>query len=138
MYTSNMSGMTSEFLIIFMFVIDFTVDILYVVYKLISIMYDISINEVAFCIILNSAHLCVKVLMLNYSDSLVIILHIISSSNHPWRKCLNWEGIHGLEGSTALVWSKSLFQSKLDFCFKVPSLVTQDFVSCRPQYRVRW
>jgi hypothetical protein len=78
-----MSGMTSEFLIIFMFVIDFTVDILYVVYKLISIMYDISINEVAFCIILNSAHLCVKVLMLNYSDSLVIILHIISSSNHP-------------------------------------------------------
>lgn len=72
-----------------MFVIDFTIDILYVVYKLITNMYDISISRAAFCTVINSAHLCARFLMLNSSDSLVIILHIISSSIHPKRMCLN-------------------------------------------------
>jgi hypothetical protein len=85
----------SEFLIIIMFVIDFTIDNLYVVYKLITIMYDIIISGAAFCTLVNSAHLCIKFLKLNSSDSLVFILHI-TSSIYPKRICLNWDGILGL------------------------------------------
>ena len=48
LYTLNMSDITSEFLIIIIFVIDFTIDILYVVYKLITIMYDIIISGGSF------------------------------------------------------------------------------------------
>jgi hypothetical protein len=47
-----MSDMTSEFPIIIMFVIDFTPDILYVVYKLITIMYNISISGATFALLL--------------------------------------------------------------------------------------
>ena len=72
-----MLDITSEFPIIIMFVIDFTIDTLYVVCKLITIMYAISISGAAFCTVINSAHLCVEFLMLNSIDSLVIILHII-------------------------------------------------------------
>lgn len=49
-----MSDITSVFLIIIMFVIDSTIDILYVVYKLITNIYDISISGAAFCTVINS------------------------------------------------------------------------------------